>query len=200
MERPLTRCELLLASAAFRGPLSATTGITVSFSTNSPPSSMAPANMSIFLVIVTPLPLNRFTLASSRFAMLASTLSVRPTSLITCSTNNCSMNRASFSGASSQLISGTIPHSSVRTSNVCWCVGSRSVVTRPASYSGDFRMRASCPRISLGNAQTSSAVSTPLVATSVSSQRVMVAKAPIGTLSRTGAVPMVVVLRTTTTS
>ena len=132
--------------------------------------------------------------------MPASTPSARPISHITCFTNSCSTNRAYSSGVSSRHTSGTIPPSSARTSNVCWSAGSKNAATALPSSFGDYRTRASYPRNSLRNAQTLSARSTPPAATNAPSPPVMVAKAPTGTSSRTGAVLMVVLPTTTPTN
>ena len=132
--------------------------------------------------------------------MPASTPCERPISHTTCFTNSCATSRASCSGANSPPMYGTTRPSSAVTSSACWFVGLRNVATRPASSSGDCRTRVCCPRLLPRSAATSSAAWILLVATSEPSPPAMVARVLTGTLSRTGAVPMAVQPRTTTTS
>ena len=161
---------------------------------------MVLANTSIFWVIVMPLRLNKFGVGSSKYVMLASMPSVRPTSHIICSTSSCSTNKACFSGASSQHIFGTIPHSSVRTSSDCWYAGLRSVAIHPLSFFGDCKTRVFYPRTLPKNVAVSSAVSTQPAATSVLLRPATVARAQTGMLSRTGVVLMVAVQKTMITN
>ena len=172
----------------------------VSTLTDNPFSSMAPVNTNISLAIATLSHQSKSAHESSKSAMPVSMPSAKLTSLTTCCTNSCSMNRVSSSGVSSRHTSGTTPLSSARTSSDSLYAGSRSVATHLLSFFGDYRTKACCLKTLLKNVPISFAVSTPPVVTSVPLPPVTVARVPTGMSSRIGAAPTVAMPRTMTTS